>query len=88
MANKSGVPILSLDVPSGIDSTSGHAHDPHIRSAATLTLALPKIGLLEKKVKHSVGTLYLGDISVPPQLYENLGLQVSAIFAEREIIRI
>jgi len=88
MANNSGVPILSLDVPSGIDSTNGHAYDPHIRATATLTLALPKIGLLEKKVKHSVGTLYLGDISVPPQLYENLGLQVSAIFAEREIIRI
>ncbi len=88
MANNSGVPILSLDAPSGIDSTNGHAYDPHIRATATLTLALPKFGLLAKTVKNSVGVLYLGDISVPPQLYENLGLHVSPIFAERDIIRI
>jgi len=39
-ANNTGSPILSLDVPSGIDSSSGEAFDPHIQASATLTLAL------------------------------------------------
>ncbi len=88
MASLSTAPILSLDVPSGLDTTSGQVFDTHIRAAATLTLALPKIGLLAESAKSSVGELYLTDISVPPQLYENLGLQVGPIFAEREIIQI
>jgi NAD(P)H-hydrate epimerase len=88
MANQGGVPILSLDVPSGLDTTSGKAFDPHIQAAATLTLALPKIGLLLETVKLSVGELFLADISVPPQLYANLGLHVGPIFAKQEIIQI
>ncbi|MFC1996672.1 NAD(P)H-hydrate epimerase [Chloroflexota bacterium] len=87
MANERREPILSLDVPSGLDTSSGKAYDPHIQSAATLTLALPKVGLLKKNAKSSVGVLYLADISVPPQLYESLGLRVGPIFAGKEIIR-
>lgn len=86
MANRGAVPILSLDVPSGLDTTSGQVFEPHIQAAVTLTLALPKIGLLEESAKSSVGELYLADISVPPQLYADMGLQVGPIFAEREII--
>ena len=88
MANQNGAPILSLDVPSGLDTTSGNEFKSHIKASATLTLALPKIGLLKKSVKDIVGTLYLADISVPPALYANLGLEIGPIFAEREIIRI
>ncbi len=31
MANQHGVPIFSLDIPSGLDTTSGQANHPHIR---------------------------------------------------------
>ena len=86
MANQGNTPILSLDVPSGLDATTGQVFEPHIQAMATLTLALPKTGLLIDSAKSSVGELYLADISVPPKLYEKLGLQVGPIFAEREII--
>lgn len=87
-ANESSAPILSLDVPSGIDTTSGQAFEPHNQAEGTLTLALPKTGLLEESARASVGELYLADISVPPQLYNQLGLQVGPIFTESEIIQI
>jgi len=87
-ANENGAPILSLDVPSGIDATTGQAFVPHIKADATLTLALPKTGLLVEPGKSSVGELYLADISVPPQLYDKIGLHLGMIFAERDIIRI
>jgi len=87
LANQNGAPILSLDTPSGLDTTSGTAYQPHIRAAATLTLALPKKGLLVKSARE-IGELYLADISVPPDLYQSLGLEVGPIFAEETIIRL
>ncbi len=87
-ANAQPAPILALDTPSGLDVTSGAAHDPTIRAAATLTLALPKQGLLTPEAKKYVGELYLADISVPPELYAKMGITVPSLFAESDIIRV
>lgn len=89
-ANKQQAPVLSLDTPSGIDLTRGTIHDPVLRADATLTLALPKVGLLKDEVKPLRGELYLGDISVPPALYAqpSLGLLVKNIFRQGDVMRI
>lgn len=87
-ANKQPAPILSLDTPSGLDLTSGIAYDPTIRATATLTLALPKQGLLAPEAKQYVGELYLADISVPPELYAKMGIPVPPLFAESDIIAV
>ena len=88
MANKHDAAIISLDVPSGIDTTNGNVYNPHIIANATMTLALPKIGLLKETAKESVGELFLADISVPPGLYKYLDLNVGSIFSKGEIISI
>lgn len=85
-ANKQTSPILALDTPSGLDTTNGMAYEPTIRAAATMTLALPKQGLLMPAVKPYVGKLYLADISVPPELYLAMGIKVSGLFAQEDII--
>lgn len=89
-ANEADVPILALDAPSGVDTTSGTVFDPAIRATATLTLALPKVGLRAPGVVAQVGDLYLADISVPPELYAEppLNLQVGHIFAQSDIVRL
>ncbi len=89
-ANDQEAPILSLDVPSGVDTTSGTVFDPAIKAAATMTLALPKEGLRAPGVEAQVGELYLADIGVPPALYAEpaLGLEVGYLFAESDIIRL
>ena len=87
-ANASGRPVLSLDVPSGIDSGSGRVFEPSMKAAATLTLALPKTGLTTPEARERVGELYLGDLSVPPGLYRRLGLDVAPLFAEESVIRL
>ena len=89
-ANDQGTPILSLDAPSGIDTTSGQVYVPAIHAAATLTFALPKEGLRAPNTMDYVGELYLADISVPPGLYAvpGLSLSVGHIFAQDEIIRL
>ncbi len=50
-ANNHGAPILALDVPSGVNTTTGAADGPAIRARATLTLAMPKVGLLVETAK-------------------------------------
>ena len=67
--NASQVPVLSNDIPTGIEATSGRVGDPAIKASATLTIALPKNGLAEPAAKELVGDLYLGNIAVPPELY-------------------
>lgn len=87
-ANTQRAPILSLDAPSGVDTTTGTVFDPAIRATATMTLALPKEGLRAPGTEAQVGELYLADISVPPSLYAGLGVRVGYLFAENDIIRL
>ncbi|MDH3194492.1 MAG: NAD(P)H-hydrate epimerase, partial [Acidimicrobiia bacterium] len=84
-ANQSGSPVLSLDTPSGLNVTTGEAATPCVQATATMTLALPKVGLLEAP---QVGELWLADISVPPSVYAAFGIEVGNLFAEDTIIRV
>ncbi len=87
-ANASGSKCIALDGPSGLDMTTGKSFDPCIRASATLTLALPKAGLLKEKSRAFAGDLYVADISVPPSVYGEMGIQMPNLFAEAEIVHI
>lgn len=83
-------PILALDTPSGLDTTTGTIFTPAIKAIATMTLALPKEGLRAVGAEQHVGELYLADIGVPPELYAvpSLRLRVDTLFAREEIVRL
>ena len=88
-ADRHAAPVLSLDAPSGIDTTTGTAYEPAIRATATMTLAMPKEGLRSPGVEGHVGELYLADIGVPPELYaEYLNIDVGPLFAESDLLRL
>lgn len=89
-ANNQKAPTVSLDTPSGLDLNSGTLYSPIIKAEATLTLAMPKIGLFENEAKKVIGELYLGDISVPTELYEEktLALKAKNTFRYSDIVRI
>jgi NAD(P)H-hydrate epimerase len=70
-ANESKAPILSLDVPSGLDATTGETPGEYIHPRWTITFALPKSGLSPDKT----GTLYLADLGIPPKVYEKVGVR-------------
>jgi NAD(P)H-hydrate epimerase len=82
-ANQQPAPVLALDAPSGLDVSTGIAGTPHIQATATLTLALPKVGLIDAP---AVGELYLADISVPAIIYQRLGLTPPNLFRDNVII--
>lgn len=86
-ANAHPAPVLALDAPSGLDTTSGRVYEPCIQATATMTLALPKSGLISTET-NKVGALYLADISVPPELYEALAIELPPLFADARILRV
>lgn len=79
--------VLSLDLPSGLDPDTGRAGRPCIRADATLTLALPKRGLLRPEAAPYVGELWLGDLGIPAAVYAKLGLDVPRLFRAGQIVR-
>src|SRR5262249_13309725 len=69
-ANASGAPILALDLPSGVNATTGERPGASIRAAATVTLALPKTGF----ARADPGALWLAAIALPPAVFERAGI--------------
>ena len=80
--NDSGVPVVSLDSPTGVDAGTGETPGNYIQAQTTLTLALPKNGLSEK----TSGRLFLGDIGIPPRAYAAAGLDFPMPFGVEYII--
>lgn len=83
---RAGRPVVSLDLPTGIDPDTGEAAGLAITATATLTLALPKRGLLAAAAAGRTGRVYLADIGLPAALYARLGLDVGPIFAPGRIV--
>ncbi len=81
-ANNSGEQILALDVPSGIDATTGEAPGEAIQAAWTVTLALPKTGLLPERT----GALYLGDIGIPEGTFRGANINYVSPFGASYVI--
>ena len=81
-------PVLALDTPSGLDTATGTAGRPTVEADATMTLAMPKVGLMGESARPYVGSLYLADISVPLGLYQKMGLEVGNYFEQDPIIKI
>jgi NAD(P)H-hydrate epimerase len=84
MINAAGRPVISLDLPSGIEATSGKTPGKYIRAAKTLTLALPKPGLIHP----DAGELYLADIGIPNQVYKQLGIHFEPFWGYEYSLRI
>lgn len=66
--NKSGIPVLAVDIPSGLDADSGAAVSSAIRAQATVAMGLPKKGFLKPSARKYLGRVVVADISLPRQL--------------------
>jgi NAD(P)H-hydrate epimerase len=86
-ANDSGVPALAVDLPSGLDATSGELGSPCISARATVTFGLPKAGFLNPKAKRVIGELYVADISLPIEVYRKYH-QPMSVFDRDTLVRV
>jgi NAD(P)H-hydrate epimerase len=83
LCNRNAAQVLSLDVPSGLNATTGERPGPVVRPDRTLTLALPKTGLTTIP-----GELYVADIGIPSEVYRPLGISFDPFFGARYWIRL
>ncbi|MCC6444861.1 MAG: NAD(P)H-hydrate dehydratase [Armatimonadetes bacterium] len=68
--NRCGRPVLAVDVPSGLDADTGRIGGLCVRAARTLTLALPKAGLLLFPGADYAGEIEVADIGMPAAAIE------------------
>ncbi len=80
-----GRTVLSLDVPSGVDSDTGQVAGDAVMASATMTLALPKTGIVGNP---HAGRLFLADISVPPRVYAAFGIDLETPFGASPIVEL
>jgi NAD(P)H-hydrate epimerase len=77
--NETEDPVVSLDVPSGMDATTGDTHGVRVDPDRTVTLALPKTGLDAVD-----GALYLADIGIPATVYDRLDIEYEPPFDDAD----
>jgi len=62
------VPVVAVDIPSGLDANTGRPLGLAVRAAATVTMGLPKVGFKNPAAKPYLGELIVADIGFPPEL--------------------
>ncbi len=78
LSNQNAARVLSLDLPSGMNATTGETPGVVILPERTLTLGLPKTGL-----RYLDGELYLADVGIPPEVYHSLDIHFEPFFEEQ-----
>jgi len=69
------IPIVTVDVPSGLDATTGKILGSAIKANLTCTYGLPKIGLFTYPGRENTGELEIVDIGIPESLIEASGIK-------------
>lgn len=70
--NTSGVPVVAVDIPSGLWASSGEVFEPSVRAALTVTFQFPKVCHLLYPSAKLCGEVEVVDISIPNQLAEDV----------------
>lgn len=68
--NASGKPVAALDIPSGVDATTGHVLGSAVTADLTVTFGLAKIGQSIYPGAGHVGQLEIVDIGIPDEVVE------------------
>lgn len=70
--NKLNKPVISIDVPSGINADTGEVMGGAIKAAYTLSMFLPKLGFFSIPAIDYIGELVIGNLGVPNSIIDNL----------------
>ena len=88
--NASGIPVIAIDLPSGLSADHAEPIGECLRAAITVTLAAPKLPLVLPPGEAQAGTIVVADIGIPPEVIDNLAgprLELLTREAMREIVQ-
>ena len=82
--NASGIPVVSIDLPSGMSADTPHLVGDCIDASMTVTLAAPKLPLVLPPGEAHAGDVLIADIGIPPDVLEGLdGPQIELLTPEQ-----
>ena len=84
--NDSGVPVVSADLPSGVEAASGKILGCAVRAAVTVTFTAPKVGHFVLPGGLCTGELRVRDIGVPPEIRNAAPFAAEAV--DPELVRL
>src|SRR5262249_386422 len=68
--NASGIPVVSIDLPSGLSADSHDPIGPSIEASMTVTLAAPKLPLVLPPAESRAGDIVIADIGIPNEVID------------------
>ncbi|MEQ8200468.1 MAG: NAD(P)H-hydrate dehydratase [Syntrophomonadaceae bacterium] len=77
LLNHSRIPVLAVDIASGVEADTGRVHGAAVQADYTVALALPKLGQITAPGSQYTGQLSVADISIPGQLLEDAALKMN-----------
>lgn len=76
--NEARLPVVAVDVPSGLDADTGRVEGPCVRAQVTVTMGLPKLGLLVYPGAAYCGEVVVADLGLPRRVV----LEAPSLLAE------
>ncbi len=83
--NALGVPIVSIDLPTGVSADTQVVEGPAIEASMTVTLGAPKIPLIFPPADSHAGDLVIADIGIPLPLFDELEGQHLELLTREEM---
>ena len=83
--NASGIPIVSIDLPSGISADTPHLIGDCVDASMTVTLAAPKLPLVLPPAEAYAGDVVIADIGIPLEVIETIDGQFIELLTPEQI---
>jgi NAD(P)H-hydrate epimerase len=83
-----GGAVVSADIPSGVDASTGERHQSAVAADVTLALALPKTGTDHGEGRRLSGVRYVADIGIPALAFRRAGIELDGLFADGPLLRL
>jgi hydroxyethylthiazole kinase-like uncharacterized protein yjeF len=71
LIGSAGVPVVSVDVPSGVNASTGEVPGAAVEATATVTFGAPKLGLVVAPGRFHAGNVHVASIGLAPAGHEH-----------------
>lgn len=77
--NHSHIPVLAVDIPSGLNADTGRVMGAVVRASATMTFIGLKPGLFTGTGREHAGEIFFNDLKVPPDIYAKVPVMIKRL---------
>lgn len=77
--NRAGLPVVAVDMPSGLNADTGNAMGHAVKADCTVTFIGLKQGLFTGQAAEHVGDIIFDDLAVPDRVFQNIAAHAELI---------